>query len=220
MKQIALMVRKEWISFVRSDRSLFIVYAVIVVSWGMLIANWKDTGTPSIFPLWLAMFSVIVAATFANTVFVSERVSGSLEILLTCGISRSAILFGKIAFVFGMTILVGALCVGFACVIKSLVSADHEGVSTLVNGTGIVVYSAASFLNAAASAYFSVVLPNPRALHLINLVLISGIMTLHLLFAGLSLFLIAAIIGILGALFMLLAKKEFNGERIIKPVVL
>jgi ABC-type Na+ efflux pump permease subunit len=164
---------------------------------------------------------VIVTATFATTVFVSERVSGSLEILLTSGIPRPAILLGKTAFVFGMTILVGTVCVGFAFMFKSLIpSADPEGISPLLSGASIVLYCAASFLNAAASAYFSVVLPNPRALHLINLFLMAGIMTLHMLLPGLSLLLIAAIIGVLGALFTLLAKKEFNGERIIKPVVL
>ena len=218
MKQIGLVLKKEWMSFVGSDRSLFVVYAVIIASWGMLIANWKDTGTPSLIPLWVAMFSVIVTATFSSTVFVSERVSGSLEIFLTCGISRAAILYGKMAFVFCMTMLVGAVCFGVAGLLKPLIAADRE--SLVLDFSGPALYASSSFLNAACGAYFSVLLPNPRILHLLNLLIVSIVMALHIVFPEITLYAASAIMAIGGVLFTALAKRQFDSERIIKPVIL
>jgi ABC-type transport system involved in multi-copper enzyme maturation permease subunit len=89
-----LMFKKEWLNFISGDRSVFIIYLILVAGWGVLLATAHDSGTTAA-PLWIVFFSVIVAVNFSSTVFVLERMSGSLEILLTCGISRSAILYGK-----------------------------------------------------------------------------------------------------------------------------
>src|SRR5512142_64214 len=117
MRDALLIFKKEWASLIGSDRGLFVVYFVLITGWGCLLATWRAAAVPLgagsaasfdlVATIWYASFSVIVAATFSNTAFVSERVSGSLEILLTCGISRSGILYGKIAFIFFMTGLVG-----------------------------------------------------------------------------------------------------------------
>ena len=88
MNQCLLVLRKEWLNFVCSDRSVFFIYLFLVAGWGMLLAT-MDHGGSIGSPLWLVFFSVIIAANFSTTVFVSERMSGSLEILLTSGLSRS-----------------------------------------------------------------------------------------------------------------------------------
>ena len=222
MSDALLIFRKEWASFVGSDRGLFLVYAVFIPGWSVLIATWK-TNTPLITIIWYASFSVIVAAAFSNTIFVSERISGSLEILLTCGISRSGILYGKMAFILCMTVLVGALCMGLANVLKPVLNPWGVSPAVVVGVSGIAVYCSASFLAAASSAYFSVLLPNPRILHFINLFMV---MVFIFLFSRLSsiwhvpLFALAVFLTLGGVVFAMLAKKEFNSERIIKPIVL
>lgn len=223
MNNVALIFQKEWMSFVGSERSVFFIYVILVVGWGMLLASWQASPSPaSYLPLWLALFSVIVAANFANTVFVTERVTGSLEILLTSGVSRNGILYGKLLFVTCMTLVIGAGCIGFSTLVKPLVN-QVPGNGIYLNGSGYVIYGAASFLNAAASAWLSVVLPNPRVLHLLNLLLISVIMGIQM---ALSAFFpvppaaAAVVMAVAGVLFSMLAEREYNSERIIKPVIL
>jgi ABC-type Na+ efflux pump permease subunit len=222
MKQVMIVFKKEWMSFVGSDRGLFAVYLVLIASWGMLLATWKES-VPIVTPLWLAMFSVIVTATFSNTVFVAERVSGQLELFLTSGISRRGILYGKMAFVFCMTMLVGAACIGCAVFLRPLMMPYGPRTFAFFNASGFALYAAATFLNAASTAYLSVVMSNPRMLHFINLLLVGFIVSVRIAlesFFPVPFFAMPVALALLGIVFTILAEREFNGERIIKPVVL
>jgi len=227
MTHCLIILRKEWMSFVGSDRSVFVVYAVLVAGWGMLLA-FPGAGNDGLavydgfLPLWLALFSVIVTANFANTVFVTERVTGSLEVLLTSGVSRNGILYGKLLFVVAMTLFIGICCFGLSAIVR-LLAAQTPGDGVSLAGSGIFIYASASFLNAACSAFLSVVLPNPRLLHLFNLLLISAIMGVQVavnLFFPLPVISGALVMDIAAVFFCVLAQREFNGERIIKPVIL
>ena len=110
MKDIWLIVRKEWIGFAKSDRGIFLVYSILVLAWSILLSSNINLLLAGAGYLWLIFFSVIVSGNFSNTTFSAERISGSLEILLTSGIARNAILIGKIAFVIIMSIIMGFLC--------------------------------------------------------------------------------------------------------------
>lgn len=221
MNNVALILRKEWMSFVGSDRSVFFVYIMLVAGWGMLLAGWQNSQVIYL-PLLIASFSVVVAANFANSAFVTERTTGSLEILLTSGVSRNGILYGKLLFVIGITLGIGAACLGLSVALKPVVS------ETTMTGSGITmaiwaIYVAASFLNAAASAYLSIVLPNPRLLYLLNLLLINVILGVQMVLSAYFPFPLMAGAGFMvaaGIIFTFLAQREYNGERIIKPVVL
>lgn len=222
MRDMLIVLRNEWNSFLSSDRGLFIVYAVMIIGWGFLIATWRSY-ILFFAPFWLASFSVIIAATFANSVFVSERISGSLEILLTCGISRSGILCGKLAFIFITTMIVGALCMGLAGVVRHLLFGAAAGANAIIGASGVAVYCGATFLTAASSAYFSVLLPNPRVLHFINLLIVIFLVCLHSIltaFWPIPLFALALLLLLIGTVFLFLAKKEFEGERITKSIIL
>ena len=222
MNDIALILRKEWMSFVGSDRSVFFIYAILVVGWGMLLATWQDSPAAYL-PLWIALFSVIVSANFANTVFVTERTTGSLEILLTSGISRNGILYGKLFFIVVMTLAIGAGCFVFSAIIKPLTGTTPTGSGAGAALFGYAIYGAATFLNAAGSAWLSVVLPNPRLLHLLNLLFISFIMAVQMTlsaFFPLPPYAVAVVMVAAGGLFCVLAQREFNSERIINPVIL
>jgi ABC-type Na+ efflux pump permease subunit len=221
MNDVALIFKKEWMSFVGSERSVFFVYVMLVVGWGMLLANWQNS-QGAYLPLLIASFSVIVAANFANTAFVNERITGSLEILLTSGVSRSGIVYGKLLFVVGVTLAIGAACIGLSVVLKPF------ALEATTSGSGITlslwaIYGAASFLNAAASAYLSIVLPNPRLLYLLNLLLINIIIAAQMVLSAFFPFPLMAGAGVMvmtGILFSVLAQREYDSERIIKPVIL
>ena len=221
MSQIGLIFRKEWRYFVGSDRGMFVIYFVLVAFWGLMLAQWLD-GAPAVMPFGLAMFSVIVGANFSNSVFVSERVSGTLELLLTSGVTRGGILYGKMAFVFCMTLGIGVASIGLAVAIKYLASADQVVSLVTSSASGCILYGAASFMNAASSAYLSIMLPNPRLLHFINILIVGSAASVPLIAAGRfphAFALTAAIMVGAGAILTALARREFGGERITKPVI-
>jgi ABC-type Na+ efflux pump permease subunit len=222
MGDTLIVLRNEWRSFVCSDRGLFVVYAVMIVGWGFLIATWRSY-ILFFAPFWLASFSVIIAATFANSVFVSDRISGSLEILLTSGISRTGILCGKLAFIFLTTLAVGALCMGLASIVRYMLLSAMVGAEVIIGASGIAVYCGAAFLTASSSAYFSVLLPNPRVLHFINLIMVIFLVCLYTALTSvwqIPLYVLAILLFLFGAVFFLLAKKIFDGERITKLIIL
>lgn len=223
MKQVLLMFRKEWLNFICGDRSVFFVYMVLVAGWGILLAATHEGGTAAE-PLWIVFFSVIVAVNFSSTVFVLERMSGSLEVLLTCGISRGAMLFGKMLFVVVMTAVIGAACLACAFLIRAfLPGTEGTPVAGPPVGHYCALYAGATFLNAAGSAYFSVLLPNPRLLHFINLLLAGLVMTAYTavsLIHPVPLESATAVLALLGVIFTVLARREFESEKIVKPVVL
>jgi ABC-type Na+ efflux pump permease subunit len=233
MRDALLIFRKEWLNLIGSDRGLFVVYAVLILGWGCLLATWRAAALPIgaggvapfdlIATIWYASFSVIVAATFSNTAFVSERISGSLEILLTCGISRSGILYSKIAFIFSMTVLVGGLCLAVANALQPVLNPSGITPALVLGGQGIAVYFGASFFSAASGAFFSVLLPNPRVLHFINLFMVMVLIALYAVLAGfwpVPLYALALMFTLAGTVFTVFARKQFHSERIIKPIVL
>lgn len=218
MKGLKTVICKEWKCFIGSDRGVFILYAVLVLSWSFFLVGGSDSSLRT-GPLWLVFFSVVVAANFSNTVFISERISGALEILITSGLSRNSILFGKMSFVMGMSLVIGVGCIGLSCLWQYLMY-DNEMI--ILRSVDFVTYAASAFVNTAGSAFLSVRMPNPRLLHLANLFLTGCIIAVYTFLSlnypvpefCLSLFLI-----LVGLVSSILAKNEFNSERILQPVV-
>ncbi|MDG5813692.1 hypothetical protein QA601_01245 [Chitinispirillales bacterium ANBcel5] len=218
MKGLKTVLNKEFKAFAGSDKGVFVVYSVLVLAWSFLFASGDDSMVGGAF--WLVFFSVIVAANFSNTVFISERMSGSLEILITSGLSRGAVLFGKMLFIMVMTLLIGGACALIASLWGALLSGYGGRVQFGV--FEILLYTGATFLNAAGSAYFSVRLSSPRLLHFINLFILGVIITVYTVIAELfvvSDWVLLALVIVPGVLFSFLAHREFSGERIIQPVI-
>jgi hypothetical protein len=95
--------------------------------------------------------------------------------------------------------------------------------AAVLGSQGIAVYFGATFLSAASSAYFSVLLPNPRILHFINLFIVMlfiGLYAVLLGFRPIPLSVLALFLTLGGVVFTVLSVREFNSERIIKPIVL
>jgi len=223
MKDIALIIKNEWTCFVKSEKGIFVIYGVLVLAWSFLLSHNAGAVSSETGYLWLVFFSVIVSGNFANTTFVSERMSGSLEILLTSGISRSAILSGKILFVMGMSGFMGVVCFGTASGFGGLQGKEITGLAGApAAAKELMLYCAACFMNASCGAWLSVRITNPRLLHFINLFVLGVIVILHSVlsyFIALTLWSLVFALVVLGAVFYFRAQRDFRTERVIQPVV-
>jgi hypothetical protein len=217
MKKLNAIIYKEWTNFTGSERGIFIVYGFLVLSWSFL-PLYKGIGT-SIEGLWWLFFSAVISGTFSNTVFVSERLSGSMEILLASGFSRDAVLFAKSIFIIGMSICIGALCLGLSRLWLN-VSGGYRGFDGAVfYGAGL--YCAGTCMNVGIAAWMSVRLQSPRLIPIVTIVVMTIIVAG---FSGLLYVVVVpqwslpVILLAIALAFFLFARKEFNGERIIQPI--
>jgi ABC-type Na+ efflux pump permease subunit len=216
MKKLNAIIGKEWAGFLGSERGVFFVYGILVLSWSFL-PLYKGLGTG---PLWWLFFSVVISGNFTNTVFVSERLSGSMEVLLTSGFSRDAVLWGKSIFIMAMSCGIGLLCIGISRIWVSLWgTTGAEGFMDVLYGLGL--YCAGTCLNVGCGAWMSVRLQSPRLIPFVGILLMSltiaGFAALPLI-APVPQWLLGPALLCLAMVFLMLARKDFNGERIIQPI--
>jgi len=227
MTGLATVIKKELKSF-GADRSQFIIYTVMSAVWGLALFLSGNSDGDVGARFWCVFFAVIVTSVFSGTVFISERVSGTLEVLITSGVSRDAVFFGKLIFVASMSLAVGLLCAVFESAWCCVVSFDISFWRYFLRFgfSDVVLYAATVYLNAAVGAYLSVRMGNPRFLHFINVLITAVLVALYtwstwswsaprehywpVLSAGFML---------IGALFTFLGRREFMGERITRPVI-
>lgn len=198
---------------------MFILYSIIVVVWSALLAtrssNSFDSG-----PLWLVFFSVVITANFSNSIFVAERTNGSLEILITSGLSRNAVLYGKLFFIISMSVLFGGVCIILSRILdtylffNSMPSTDFQS---------FLLYTSSTFLNVAASAYFSIRLTNQRLLHFVNMFVLGLFVGAYMVLAQ---YVTMSIYYLIGAMFFCGAgicwrtQKLYHSEKIIQSVTI
>jgi ABC-type transport system involved in multi-copper enzyme maturation permease subunit len=149
VQSIKSIVIKEWKCFVGSDRGLFFFYGILMVSWSMFLAFREQPDDLSA-PWWLIFFSVVVTANFSNTVFISERINGALEILISSGHSRMAILYGKIFFILIMSIVMGLFCVTAGTFVRGFFVDKSASIAVM----DIVVYIAAALFNTVVQLFY------------------------------------------------------------------
>jgi ABC-type Na+ efflux pump permease subunit len=212
-------VHKEWQCFIGSDKGIFLLYAVLMFSWSIMLATPQDTSLPT-GALWLVFFSIVISANFSNTVFIAERVHGILEILLTSGLSRKHILYGKMLFVGGMSCIIGLLCITLSYIWRIMI---HGSFSTsILSVNDIILYICAVYMNTGSSAYLSVRMGNPRLLHLTNLLLLGSLVTLYTVFSyyfAIPSFALSLLLIILGGIGTIAARRLYESEKILKPVL-
>lgn len=219
MRDMFLVLRKEWKAFTKSESGIFFIYGILIFAWSFLISSEFNSISTGDGYLWLVFFSVIISGNFSNSVFVSERMSGSLEILLTSGISRRSILYGKSAFVMIMSVCMGFLCYCIAFLINIYLRESY----VIFNPTlPVCIYISACFMNTSCGAWLSVRLTNPRLVHFANLFMLAFVIVLHRvlsLYVALSDWSLTAVLFAMGFLLMILAYRNYKSERIIQPVV-
>jgi ABC-type Na+ efflux pump permease subunit len=218
MTGLPTVVRKELKCF-GGDKGQFFVYALMSALWGLALSIDGSSGGGAGARFLSVFFAVIVAAGFTGTIFISERVTGTLEVLFTSGVSRDAVFFGKMLFAVGMSMAVGLLCAAFALLWGVTLDAGapwRPGVSDAA------LYISTAYLNAAASACFSVRMGNPRFLHFINLFMTAALLSVYSAASTLlavSWPMLAGGFLSVGVLFTFLARREFAGERVTRPVI-
>jgi ABC-type Na+ efflux pump permease subunit len=212
-------VQKEWRCFIGSDRAIFVVYIILMLSWSIMLAT-PGEGTLNSGLFWLVFLSVVISANFSNTVFISERVNGTLEILLTSGLSRIQILYGKMAFVAGMSCILGSLCIALSYFWSRLL---YQQTDTTVSADELLLYLCAVFMNTASSAFLSVRMSNPRLLHIANLFVLGALLTAHSIvsvYFNLPSFVLSGTLFLLGCLASAAAQRSYKSEKILQPVIL
>lgn len=217
MNGVLIILNKEWRVFAASDRGMFLLYAILAISWSFMLAA-PSTGSIETGPLWLVFFSVVISANFSNTVFISERVNGNLEILLTSGVSRKHILFGKMAFVTGLSSIIGLMCIGLSLIWRTVI---YRAASGAISTGELFLYCCAVFMNTAGSAWLSVFMSNPRLLHLANLMtlaLLVSLFTLVSAYVPLPVAALSATLLLIGTVATMLAITLYESEKILQPV--
>jgi ABC-type Na+ efflux pump permease subunit len=216
MKKCNAVVLKEWLNFKGSERGLLLVYGILVLAWSFFPLN-KELGAG---PIWWLFFSVIICGNFTNTVFVSERLNGSMEILLTSGFPRNSVLFGKIAFVLLISIVMGMLCFCLSMVWLRIAGREKMFLSLEVI-YNVLLFCCGVLMNVAFGAWMSFRLQSPRLIPFMTVMVMGGIVAgfygLVFLF-GLPQWTLGLILTIAAVIFGLFARKEFHGEKVIQPI--
>jgi ABC-type transport system involved in cytochrome c biogenesis permease component len=217
MNDVLAILRKEWRNFAGSEKGVFAVYAILIFVWSFL-PLYNNLGSFALGgAVWWLFFSVIVSGNFANTVFVSERMSGAMEILLTSGFSRNGVLFGKVLFVMIMSGVIGALCFGLSFVWICL--SDH---AAFLFGPSLVyaalLYASGTFMNAGAGAWMSIRLSSPRLIPFVNILFVGLVCGVYYELSFISEWMLPVLLMAAGCGFCALAKRDFDGEKIIAPI--
>jgi hypothetical protein len=221
IKEISIILKNELLNFIRSDRGVFFVHILLIAVWSSVLATNMHQMAIETNTLGWIFFSVIVSGNFSNTTFVAERLSGSLEIVLTSGLSRKSILAGKVVYVIAMSVIFGFLCLGMALAAVGLTGLNPSIVLRVLKmDIMTALYVSACFMNAACGAWLSMRLSNPRLSHFANLMVLGIIVGGHAILTSylpLSPWLLPAILAGLGTIFMLLAIRDFESENVVQP---
>jgi len=227
MTGLATVVKKELKCF-GADKGQFLIYTVMSAVWGLALCLTGPAEGDVGARFWCVFFAVVVTSGFSGTVFISERVSGTLEVLITSGVSRDAVFFGKLIFVVVMSLAVGLLCAVFETAWNCVLDFNMKfwRYFLLFGFSDVVLYVATVYLNAAVSAYLSVRMGNPRFLHFINVLITAGLLALYTWSTwsfsapeGHYWPVLSAVFLLIGAVFTLLARREFAGERVTQPII-
>lgn len=218
MDKIGTILKKEWACFTGSEKGVFVVYAVLVCVWSFLPRYNAVNGSGLMSAIWWMSLSVIVSSSFASSVFVAERISGSMEILLTCGFSRNTVVLGKTAFVVLVSAGLGAVCtlLSLAWPVGSL---QPFLVRSLLSG--MLLYAGGAFMGAAAGAWMSIHYSSPRIMPFANLFLVVLVCSLYYgaaQFVSLPEWVLFLLTVAAGSAFLWRAIKDFHGEKVIAPV--
>lgn len=211
MSAVFAVMRREWWSFVGSDKGTLVAYVFILCVYSAVFTvNPYESNAAR---LWWIFYSVVAVSTVSGNAMVRERSTGALEVLFTSGISRAAVLYGKIGFGFIMSLFMGGVPFGVSRVVGVAAGLQPD----TADWSGFLLYMGAACVNLGSVAWFSVVLPNPRLVHFVNLVLLSLLIGLRAATGMKDNAFIPLLFGA-GLLLSGMALRAFNGERVVEKV--
>ncbi len=222
MSETTLIFKQEFSSFIKSGKSSLLLVFITALTWGGMISSKISSFDEPTSYLWIIFFAMVASAGLTNSVFVRERLSNTLEILLTTGLNRSSILYGKLLFTSTATLFIGVCALLTATLFAKVLSLSGE-IGFYEISQSVLLYLGATLLVTSSSAFLSLALSNPRLVQLINfttLTLFSITFTFISMFVvELPLHSLSISMAVGSLLFTLLAKKWFNSEKVIQPLI-
>ena len=218
MRDFTVALKKEWLYFAGSEKGVFLTYAMLVSAWSIMLATRSFVTDGASAGVWLLFFSVVVSAHFSNTVFISERLSGALEVVLCSGFSRGGLLGAKVFFCVAVSSILGGGCIALSFLWRLLQGASP---GAFVGGADICMFVAAVFFNVVLAAWLTIRLASPRLIHFASIAALAFIWSVYYTlsaFVPLSLWHFTAALTVIASGLYLLVKKEFHGEKIIAPL--
>ncbi len=218
LRDTKLIFWKEWNSFKASDRSTFIVFSIIILIYSTLFTAHGATASSNAELLWWMFFSFLLCNILGNTLFVSERMTGSFEILLTCGLNRSAILLGKYFYMVLMVLALGTIptiiATGFNYFLLNRGDCSFMGSIPL---TGIAIFAITTLYSSAMTALVSLGMKNPRTSGFLGMLALLLPSTIFIA-SGYSLLITTVVTCSMGILLLGIAIRIMQGERILQPL--
>ena len=176
-----ILIRQELLAFLRGGINSLLFVGLTTLSWGIMMGSYPLSSFELTTLLWVLFYALVTSAGITSTVFIRERQSGNLEILLVSGVSRKEIALSKIAFSFGVTSLMGGVTLLVATLFSVAVFGESVTVSALAKYYVVYLFGAA--LMVSSSAWLALVLDNPRTVYILNFLLLSVISVLFITLA-------------------------------------
>jgi ABC-type Na+ efflux pump permease subunit len=225
LKGLQIIFKKEFKSFLGSGKGILFIYLFLILLWSLMFITTDLNASVPVLVIWLLTLSVIIGGNFSQNVFVAERITGSIEILLTMGLSRLEILVAKTLFVTVMTTILGFACMGISmlwAVFGKTQAIEMISFNAIpFTYSDFLLFAVASFFNAASAAWLSIRLSNPRMLYFVNLGIMAALFAAYFLlttYLQLHIFVFLAVLLLGGVFLFILAKESFEGEKVIQPV--
>jgi ABC-type transport system involved in cytochrome c biogenesis permease component len=221
MNQMWLIFKEEFEKLRFSEPGQHMMYVVMILCWSALLGINVSLGMMTLSTGWWLFFSVVITATLSTTVFVAELIQGALEILLTCGVSRRAILYGKILYCTLMSVAMGYACFALSILWHAVTAKAFGARHLTVPYTELVLYLSAAFFNTVFGAWMTIRLSSPRILYLLNMIAVAfifGLWTALRTRFDLSEWWLIAGMTVLGLALIPLAERAFETERVIRPL--
>jgi len=219
--EIFEIIRHETKAFFYSGFSSLILLLVTILIWGSVIAGKVENIHALDSWVWVVFFAMVVTAGFSTTVFVRERLSATLEILLVSGVERSSVLYGKIIFTSVFTIFTGLAAFFVAWFGRSILFSEEFFLKEKLFQT-VSLYISTSCMMTASSAMLSLSLTNPRLVQFVNFTILMGIVLAYAIasqYYPISLYILCLFESMFAILFVIISRVLFNREKIIQPLV-
>ena len=200
-------------SLAKNSKSTVISLIFVSVLWGIFLSfNLLNYNQGMVSMIWIILFAFVASSGFANASFARERLSGSWEILLASGVSRTDILHAKLLFSQTASFICGVLTFATAFLLTYIIW-DFIPYIELI--PSLLLFICATLSINIFTAYFTIININQRSAHLINMGIMSACSTVAYFFPQ-----AAALIMLIPAVpFLYLCKNSLYKDKTILPIV-
>lgn len=211
----------EFRSLVKSGPSAIALLVFTALLWSNYVSNQVVSIADMGSFLWVISFAFVMTAGISYSVFIRERTNGALEILLTSGIEKVAIIRGKILFATIVSSLMGVTSFIFAFLIKYVILRE-EFYSWFELFDILLMYVGAVVFITSLSAFYSLLLKTPRLIQFLNFITLGILSAIYIVFDVLlqvPLWGFAVTLIAFSAMLNQISSKLFLREQVIEQVV-